>query len=243
MVGKYILDVGWGKNYTVYNMYGKSGGSKDAVTTTEALCQGCRRDGARNLHCPKMWVGDFNATPCDLLTVREMIRDHQWTDVGHRDNWWRGKPDEWTCHSRAKAKKSRIDGVVVDCEVLSTIAKFEVEKNEQIPTHRVLRMALHRNPFQLKRTFLQKLGSLKKLCEEKIKEIVKEMEAKEAANKRQEEIEALKEKMDQSFRENRRDLDDAARKKDTDAFWKIWSRAVEDPYIKALELEEKEEKR
>ena len=190
-----------------------------------------------------MWVGDYNATPCDLLTVREMIRDHQWTDVGHRDNWWRGKPDEWTCHSRAKAKKSRIDGVVVDCEVLSTIAKFEVEKNEQIPTHRVLRMALHRNPFQLKRTFLQKLGSLKKLCEEKIKEIVKEMEAKEAANKRQEEIEALKEKMDQSFRENRRDLDDAARKKDTDAFWKIWSRAVEDPYIKALELEEKEEKR
>ena len=79
-------------------------------------------------------------------------------------------------------------------------------------------MALHRNPFQLKRTYLQKLGSLKKLFEEKVKGIVKEMEANEAAKKRQEEIEALKEKIDQSIKESKCDLDDAARKKDTEAF-------------------------
>ena len=72
---------------------------------------------------------------------------------------------------------------------------------------------------------------------------MKEMEAKEAAKQRQEEIEALKEQIDQRFRENRSGLDDAARKKDTEAFWKIWSRAVEEPYIKALELEEKEERK
>ena len=69
------------------------------------------------------------------------------------------------------------------------------------------------------------------------------MEAKEAAKKRQEEIEALNANMEQRFKENKSSLEEAARKKDTEAFWKIWSRAVEEPYIKVLELEEKEEKK
>ena len=43
--------------------------------------------------------------------------------------------------------------------------------------------------------------------------------------------------------ENKIDLDDAARRKDTEAFWKIWSRAVEEPYIKALGLDEKDEQK
>ena len=64
-------------------------------------------------------------------------------------------------------------------------------------------MALTRNPFQLKRTFLQKLGSLKGAFEAKITEMVKKMEAKEAAKTMQEEIEALKEEMDRHFREEK----------------------------------------
>ena len=74
--------------------------------------------------------GDFNATPCELQTVRELMREDQWTDVGDRAHWWGGKPDQLACHSRKTANKSRIDGIVVDCEVLGTITRFEAEKNE-----------------------------------------------------------------------------------------------------------------
>ena len=128
-----------------------------------------------------------------------------------------------------RQQTSRIDGVVVDCEVLATIAKFEVEKNDEIPTHRVLRVALDRNPFQLKRTYLQKLGSLKGAFEARITEIVKEMEAKEASKRRQEEIEALKEKWMNVSGRKKNNFEEAARNKDTDGFWKLWSRSVEEP--------------
>ena len=83
-----------------------------------------------------------------------------------------------TCQSSKKARRTRIDGVVVDCETLATIHNFEVEKRTGIPTHCVLKMDMSRNPLTEKRTFLQKLGSLKGLLEEKIKELTKEMDAK-----------------------------------------------------------------
>ena len=63
MVAKYTMDVGWERSYTVYNLYGKSGGSKEAITTTEALCQGCRREGEQGIHGPKMWVGGNSMLP------------------------------------------------------------------------------------------------------------------------------------------------------------------------------------
>ena len=87
LVANYTMDVGWQRSYTVYTVYGKSGGSKEAITTTEALCQGCRRDGEQSINGPMMWVGDFNATPCELGTVRELMKEDQWADVGHRAHW------------------------------------------------------------------------------------------------------------------------------------------------------------
>ena len=46
-------------------------------------------------------------------------------------------------------------------------------------------MEVSRNPMTKKRTFLQKLGSLKGLLEEKIKEITKGLDAKEKAQTRE----------------------------------------------------------
>ena len=66
------------------------------------------------------------------------------------------------------------------------------------------------------------------------------MEPKEASEKRKEEVEQLKEKMDQQFVEASSVLERAKAKRDTDLFWKTWSKAVEDAYIKWLELESKE---
>ena len=148
MVGKYTMDVGWERSYTIYNVYGESGGTNDNITTTEALLQGCIRDRRTGVCNPTMWVGDFNAEPNKLGPVQELIKEERWTDVGHRARWWGQPADHWTCHQRHDAKKPRIDGIVVDSETLGTIHNFEVENQTFFPTHNTLRLELSRNAFK-----------------------------------------------------------------------------------------------
>ena len=110
--------------------------------------------------------GDFNATPHKLGPVRDWITEEQWTDVGLRADWWGGTPNHWTCHSTVNAKKSRIDGVLVDATALASIHSFEVEDRVAIPTHCVLRFELTRNAQKESQTFIQQLGSLKAAIED-----------------------------------------------------------------------------
>ena len=153
-----------------------------------------------------------------------------------------GVSNHWTCHSNKKARRTRIDGVIADCETLATILSFEVEKRTDVPTHCVLKMEMSKNPLLEKMSFLQKLGSLKGLLEEKIRVITKEMDDKEKAKGREEEIKKMKAIMDANFIKVKGEMSKARDAKDTDKFWKLWSEAAEEAYIKFLELEPKEEK-
>ena len=154
MVERYNVDVGWEVAFTVYNFYGESGGSTANVATTEACLLAIRRDMRMGAKQPSMVLGDFNATPHKLGPIRSWINDEQWTDLGHRADWWGGTPNRWTCHSRSTAKKSRIDGIIVDAVTIASVHDFKVSKKQQIPTHCVLGLELTRNPFREKRTFL-----------------------------------------------------------------------------------------
>ena len=199
IVAKYVMDVGWERAYTVYNIYGCSGGSRECKATTEALMTLCREEMQTDVHNPTMMCGDFNARPNTLGPIAAWIREECWTDVGHKADWWGGIADRWACQSRADAKPSRIDGMVVDAEALGSVRSFEVENRTHIPTHCVLKFSVTRNAFQEKRTFLHKLGSLKNNMEAKWKEAFKEKEPKEAAKSRAVEIQKLKESMDEAF--------------------------------------------
>ena len=68
------------------------------------------------------------------------------------------------------------------------------------------------------------------------------MDAKEAAKTRQAKIEDLKKEMDENFQGEKGEIRKAVQRKDSEGLWKIWCTAVEEPYIKALGLEEKEAK-
>ena len=176
MVEKYNVDVGWEAAFTVYNFYGESGGSAAHIATTEAALLAIQRDRCAGVRQPTCVLGDFNATPNRLGPIGKWIQEEQWTDIGHRADWWGGTPNRWTCHSRVNARKSRIDGVVVDAVMLATIHAFEVTKRPHFPTHCVLSFELSRNPLQEKRTFLRKLGSIKAALEDKWEQLVKDME-------------------------------------------------------------------
>ena len=110
--GKYIVNLRWDYNYLVYPVYGKIGGSKEAIAVTEAILQAVKREGRTENHKPT--TGDFNKEPSTLQTVKVWKKEESWVDVGEAPSWWGRTPNEPTCHSRQKANPTRIDGYVVN---------------------------------------------------------------------------------------------------------------------------------
>ena len=55
----------------VFPVYGKSGGSKEAIAMTEAILQAIRREIRSESHMPTIITGDFNKEPSTLQTVKE----------------------------------------------------------------------------------------------------------------------------------------------------------------------------
>ena len=90
------------------------------------------------------------------------------------------------------------------------------------------------------RTYMRKVGSLKALFEKRIQELTKEVEPREARSKREEEVKQLQTHMDQNFEEASSTFERAKVARDMDLYWKTWSKAVEDAYIKWLDLGSKE---
>ena len=166
-VGKYIMDVGWDTNYTVYPIYVMSGGTKQAPILTEAILQAVRREIKGDRHMPTIIAGDFNKEPNTIHSVKVLKKEENWTDVGEVADWWGRKPGEPTCRSGKRAKPTRIDGYVVNPAALITIHDIEVEKHELIPTHSIVRMEISRKAMKEERTYMRKVGSIKALFENK----------------------------------------------------------------------------
>ena len=70
-----------------------------------------------------------------------------------------------TCHAKAGAKPSRIDGVVCNLEAAVMIKSCKVGKDEMIPTHSIVKIAVSRNAMSQKRSFVRSLPPLKKAFE------------------------------------------------------------------------------
>ena len=106
--------------------------------------------------------------------------DELWEEVGSVAGWWGGTPNETTCRTRAGAKPTRIDGILANLWALPYIKAFRVYKDEQIPTHSVIEMALTSENVQEERTYVKTLPSLKALFD---KEVEAKTEGKEAKEK------------------------------------------------------------
>lgn len=76
-VGKYNISIGRSTGMIVYVIYGKTGGSGEALAIVEALMEAMQLDIRANLgeECePTLIMGNYNATPCNLATVKEMMQ-------------------------------------------------------------------------------------------------------------------------------------------------------------------------
>ena len=74
-----------GRNsFTVYCMYGVSGGTPGARRTTDHIVVATRVEMQHDIVGPKFLMGDINVVPQSILAIREMINEDQWTDVGSK---------------------------------------------------------------------------------------------------------------------------------------------------------------
>ena len=87
-VEKYLTDLGWERTLRQYVIYWKSGGSKDAIATTEAIREAIEEEVNGRPIVPTIVQWDFNEVPSTLETVKGMMEEHCWIDVGAVANWW-----------------------------------------------------------------------------------------------------------------------------------------------------------
>ena len=182
------MSMGWERGYMVYPIYGKSGGTRTDIAMTNAIQQSTQRDIEGDPYGPKIIPEDFNHTSNLLATVKDLMEEQQWMDVGSVADWWGGVPDEPTCHSRGKTQKARIDGYLVNLEALGAIHDYEVEKHEMIPTHSITSIELSRNAMGEEKTILGKLGSSKKAAGCKIQELRRNVMQKACAREEQKKL-------------------------------------------------------
>ena len=87
---KIECDFGWDCNFAIFELYGQAGGSAAARTFNEWLVDSCREEAAEEGGKPQLIMADFNITPNKLETVKELIQDELWEDLGSIADWWGG---------------------------------------------------------------------------------------------------------------------------------------------------------
>ena len=73
MVERYIMDVGWEEPYSVYNVYGESGGAAAMWRPPKPCSSHADPTCARGAFYPSIVLGDFNATRYRLGPIRDWI--------------------------------------------------------------------------------------------------------------------------------------------------------------------------
>ena len=121
---KYELNLEGKENIVVYVPYGKSGGAKADREITDAIVEAIKAEIESEFHRPTLIMGDFNAVPGSLRSVKDMLDTNQWIDVGACASWWGGEDESPTCQTRPQAKPTRIDGVLANNMAIPLIRGF-----------------------------------------------------------------------------------------------------------------------
>ena len=143
-----------------------------------------------------------------------------------------GRANEKTCQTRPRAQATRIDGILASREAVAWITNFEVEKDDMIPTHAVLKVNLQGGAAAEERTFAKKAPSLKKAYERKLEKLTKDLDDKGIREASKREKENLKQHIRKEIAGVKTKLEVLAQAKDTDSYWRAWSKAVERGWLR-----------
>ena len=89
-------------------MYLEAGNTAQTKAHNEAITEAVRAEMNGEEGVPTAIMGDFNCVPNEMDSIKDMIENESWIDVGHCADWWGCQPNVSTCHQRAAAKETRI---------------------------------------------------------------------------------------------------------------------------------------
>ena len=142
-----------------YEAYCEAGGKGQAKEHNEAIFAAIRKEMRGEEGVPTAIMADFNCTPEVITNVQELVDDESWVDVGHCADWWGGTADQPTCHQRAAARETRIDGILYNMWMTPFIQNVEVWKDDEVPTHKIVQMTLGTKTEGKNNTYLRSLPS------------------------------------------------------------------------------------
>ena len=111
-----------------------------------------------------------------------------------------GERNQGSQRAAAANKPSQRGYILANPVALITIHDLEVEEHEMVPTHSFLRIEVSKNPMKEEMQCLREVGPFKQLFENRLQDITKDMEEKEAMQKRKYEVAKLKECMGENFK-------------------------------------------
>ena len=128
-----------------------------------------------------------------------------------------GTANQATCQTRPQARPTRIDGVLASREAVAWIGSFGVEGNDNVPTHKILKLTLQGEAAEEERTYAKKLRSLKEMFLNKVADMTKDQGEKEQRDTNKTEVEKLKQSIARECLSEKTRLEVLAKAKDTNA--------------------------
>ena len=239
---RYEVNAGWEHSIAVYNIYGKAGRTPAAIAQTEEMLESVLHDNETRKGGPVLIMGDFNIEPEKLRTVRRIMEEAQWTDLGAEGDIWgrpRGVP---TFQVRKEDSPTRIDAVLANPEALPLIEDFQVVADEMLPDHRVLKIKLGRRQMLRETEHMKTYRSLKAAFYEKVRKMAPEAKGKEKATLVKEQKMKLHGDMDRRLEAKRRTFEKALEGNDATKAWEVWSKGVEEIFLDYIDEEDKKSK-
>ena len=80
--------------------------------------------------------------PKKIPSVKHLMDELAWTDLGEVAHRWGGQDEEHTCQAHGDAKSSRRDYILANAEVIPFIKDFKTIRDDEIPVHDILQIQL-----------------------------------------------------------------------------------------------------
>ena len=148
-------------NYYVICGWSGSNKNKAKQARTNRLIQACRDEMAEQPDGPSRIVGDLNADPENIASLRHLLEHEDWVDVGANAHVWGRKDNEYTCITQGSKQGTRRDYLFCNTHLFPYICNFLVDHDPDIPTHATLWFQVTSTPQPNNLFHLRKPASLR----------------------------------------------------------------------------------
>ena len=184
----FAIEISKGNFCLVYVVYGHTNGDgcQEAAARTCNICETCLRDAELQDSGPVLLVGDLNASIGNIPSVKNVIDEGTYTDIGAIASKFGRMECENTCRATPLCKATRKDYVIANQSALAIIKDFKVEHDTGLPTHSLLKVTFTKEVPRHKYDAVQMPDTIDHYLKIKLKEKFGNLNVEKANTKRNE---------------------------------------------------------